>query len=552
MKLDEVAQVAPLNLQRILGSLGVCLASDQEVEKVAAVRESLGFMIRFFASVCSAAKAVLPPLKVWERWQPSDSVVESEQRLIRDLLYIRQIDDPLAQSLSSIFFSPFGQAKPFARHLGLDGETPRLAEVCLNLEEAQQGLKIIKPWLASSYAFFQECSYHYEPGENFGQRELAIDFRQYRLKTRFAVRLIEARGPAKRGGVGLAAPDYVATKELGQLVAGLLEDRRSETEEELAAIAEIELQPKPILEYRSEYLGFAKNEDGRLGHAGRIYITNGGEGELSGVARSDNPNLKLVPGTFRGDDSILTFWLDPGEMPHPEGYFTLKTNEESKVVAISSLVPPSRLSNLSLVQLCLLLLAPGAIGVTYIAWVYHTTIHRIHGALAQYAPELLASFLRGEQVASFRRGGVGVLELQILPRIESATLLLLLVSVLAPLVVTKLFRFYPRSEKRRLGWLYGVSLVSPTLSLLVFWSIGILWSPLLNHPELMPLDFRSHFVTFAVFNLVASIYLFLSVTGVLDRWIRPQVFRVLLSPALFLGWLVLVVVLVYARSWLAW
>lgn len=559
MRLQGVSQVAPLVLQRLLATLLVHVNGGDDEKKRESLRECLIFLVPFFASICSGARQCLEDKPEITPWAPTHSVVQSQESLAFDLARLMHyLDDPMAASLLGIFFEKSGEPYLHTRLLGI-GDPPEegdsLAKWCLNpgaLKDLDACFKMVDSWLALSEPFFQEADYHYEPGADFGQRSLTIAFRQHRIQTRFGVRLAEARSGQKLSrGLPLGAPPSRAMplpqiSELGELVADLLEKRKPGETEQLPPEA------RTVLNHSSEYLGFAKDAQGRLGHAGKLRFTCEHGGEIRGSVKSTNPNLVVVPGTFKGEECNLAFWLDPAEMPHPEGYVEVETPHEKRRIAISTLVPPSRLSNLSGSKLATLLLAPSVVGLAYICWVYHMTIARVMRVLTTRAPDLVEAFTKGYKVDSFRRGGVGVLDLEILPRIESATLLLLLFSVLAPLVTTKLFRFYPRSEKRRFGALYAVSLVLPTLGLLAFWNSSFLWSPVLTHPELTMLDYRNHFIEFSVFNIVAAVYLFLSVTGVLDRWIRPQFLRVLLSPLMFLGWLTSVGILVYARSWLGW
>ncbi len=214
MRLKGVSQVAPLVLQRLLATLLVHVNGGDDEKKRESLRECLMFLVPFFASICSAARQCLEDKPEIPVWNPTFSVVQSQESLAFDLSRLmHHINEPLAASLLAIFFEKSGEPYLHTRLIGI-GEPPQkgdsLAKWCLNpnaLKDIEACVDMIDNWLVHSEPFFQEADYQYEPGTDFGQRSLTIAFRQHRVQTRFGVRLAEARGRQKLSrGLPLGAP----------------------------------------------------------------------------------------------------------------------------------------------------------------------------------------------------------------------------------------------------------------------------------------------------------------------------------------------------------
>jgi len=306
--------------------------------------------------------------------------------------------------------------------------------------------------------------------------------------------------------------------------------------------------PQPILEVKFDYMGYAKNTAGKMGHAGVVWINNRGGGELVGTVYCTNDYVELNPKSFQGDTNRLTFWIDPNELPQPEGSLVVRTNTEERRIPCSRMVPSSRLSELSFGKMLTLLLAPGLMGSLYITFVLWSsglfiqeTVHRVLG-------DQLPKFFAPGAYVSLRGAGVGALDLDLLPRAEACALLMYLLAWLAPLAVAKIFVRYPRFQQKALGWAFMLGMTLPVFYFLALWKAPILASPLFLHPELSFADFRTHMTGFLAINLITSMYLFASVAGVFNKFLN-ELGKTVLGLVLFAIYVFSVGLMVYGRSW---
>ncbi|MCA9795659.1 MAG: hypothetical protein KC910_27815, partial [Candidatus Eremiobacteraeota bacterium] len=555
---EDAPAYVPGNLQRILSRMWAC--DDDKLAQAALLRDALGFLTRLFASIgaCACQEFELLDEELEQLWSTTATVGDCRSLLEQSLQRLRpEMKHDLVRQLMAVFFEVDGDTftpREFTSHLGF-GPNKSVAQVvdfCTGLAGAyDEHLPILETWLEAARPTLIECDYHYEAGAQFGQRELVVGYRQYRLRTRMAVRLREARadvaGVSALGAIPLGAPirpEETSTSGLTALVSEL-------ARVEPSSVAKVTPIPMPTLGYKVDYTGFAKDREGRLGHAGKLILFCAGDGVLEGKVTSTNPNLRILPAFFKGEEVRCSFWLDPDEMPQPEGYIEIETANETRKIPIVALLPRSRISDFGRLSLAGMLLAPGVVGFLYLFWVFYSTIRHVQAVLEQFMAFEYRQILRGVPDVALRHTGVGIIDLDVQPKAESAALLFLLFAVLCPLVVTKLFRYYPRNLQRDLGWLYSIGLIFPVLAFLAVWDLPALNHPMLAHHELLFLNYRTHFPYFAAFNLFASAYLFLSVGGRIDAWLGKGPLRVLLPTVLFLGYLAAVFGLVYGRSWLS-
>ncbi len=548
-----VPDYIPGNLKRLLDRL--CECQPEEADKRAPLlRDSLGFLLRFFANVGASVSQQLGVLSEEgaELWTAEATVGECHQLLNSNLDTLKEHSaHPFVEAYLDVFVSGENDTlyRDFAKRLGIGPDFEQPAPVVAFCRyESDQDLEVfqalLEEWLEACKPVFAEADFLYEAAEQFGRRELVVAFREHHFRTKMAVRLREARqSSATVGEQALAGPVEDLTSGLRELVSELSIVQEDTSSQKKAP-------GTPQLGYRVDYTGYAKNRYGRLGHTGKLILFNAGEGELLGTVESSNPNLLLTPGTFKGNDCRVSFWLDPDEMPQPDGVVEIRTDLETRRLPVATLLPRSRMADFGTTRLALMLLTPGLLGFLYLVWVFYSTLRRVEAVLSEFMRREYEALMKGVMEVSFRQAGVGMLDLEIQPRGEAAALLFLLVAVLCPLLVTKLFRHYPRNQQRDLGWAYMLGLVLPLVGFLALWKTPILDHPMLAHPELAFLDFKTHFPYFTALNLLASGYLFLSVSGNLDRWMGRGPARVLLPVFLFLTFLASVVVLVYGRSWL--
>lgn len=566
--LTSLPQSAPRNLVRLLGDLALRLRAGRLDEARSNLRDGLGFCVRFFASTGAAAVQAMGRMtpELEELWHSGLTVADGQVLLARCVKQLEGCHDKLARSYREVFMTSFvARSKPrhFARFLGFGdqgvGETiadfcsqdpvpPEQDETGENAAAIKRYLSVLKEWMAAAGWFFAECEYRHESGHQFGQQELVVVFRQYTLKTRLPVRLREARraaDPSALGSSPLAAPltpeEMGPSNELSELISAMLE-----TQESLPPpkpVKEPEAKP-PQLAVTADYRGYAKNEEGELGHAGTLTITNAGGGELRGSILSTNPLVQVTPNLFEGNTSQIRYWISPDAMPQPEGFIELRTATEFRRVPLTNFIPASRLSSLSTLQLASLLLLPGLLTLAYLGWVFRLTIGTVERLLRESLRDDFPALLKGAAV-TFDRSGVGVIDLEVIPRVDSVLLMFLALAVLCPLLVAKLFRYYPRFQQRDLGFLFILGMVLPAIGFLALWNTPLLFHPMMLHPELADLNFRHGLPAFLGLNLGASLYLFLSVLGAVDRKVRNPMLRLLLPLVLVALAAALIVFMVY-------
>ncbi|MBI3927863.1 MAG: hypothetical protein HY319_20145 [Armatimonadetes bacterium] len=563
LKLGQPA--GPENLQRILQALSKELQAESLGRAATLLRDALGFMTRYFASLTTAAVrqfGALPELSS-SLWQKDIGVPDCARVLLANLERLDSFPaEKLASTLRDIFFTvTFGasQAMPrsFAQRLGDQQEglaaARTVASFCSkdveSVSEAESSIReflpVLREWLQSAEDFFCECDHRFEPAADFGRRELVVGYRQHRLRTGPIVRLREFRAGGRWRNV--SSEERRVSHDLGELVDRLVDGAPRDAPSGASPPA---ADAPPELHWSSSYRGYAKNHEGELGHSGTISLTNLGGGELSGTVTSTNRNIVVLPGAFKGNASQLRYWIHPSEMPQPEGYVVIKTPGEQRRIPLSEIVPRSRLADLSPFRMMLLLLLPGSLGFAYVAAVLFFTVQGVVGSVQQsLRPEELNALVEHGQSVTLSRSGLGDVDLEILPQAEAGLLVFFLLALLGPLVVAKFFRRFPRYQQKELGWAFVLGMILPTAGFVALSDSSFLYDPVLRHPALSVADFRANLLAFVALNLSASVYLFFSVLGKVDRWIRSPVTRFLLPLGMAAFYAAAVGVLVYGRFW---
>lgn len=308
------------------------------------------------------------------------------------------------------------------------------------------------------------------------------------------------------------------------------------------------LEAKSQLIFKKKYFGYGKNHDGVMGYCGQFTISRFDDAPLEATLESSNPLLFLSTKSIRGKSSVVTYWMPPAAFPQPSGHLTLQSPQHRKVISIGSLFPQSRTDFLSDRQVVAFLLAPAMLALMYFEFVYLTSVYGIINQVKELFPEQYAAALLEQGVIHFRAHGVGLYQLEVVPTSESLQLIWAASIWLAPLLAAKFFRHLSWERQRSLGGLLGTALMLPSLGLLLAWHVQKKVFPLLGHADFYPLDLKG-FLTWGVpLNLAVAIYLFLSVHKVWDRLLAREL-RFLLPVSLSFGYVVVVFLLIFGRSW---
>ncbi len=309
------------------------------------------------------------------------------------------------------------------------------------------------------------------------------------------------------------------------------------------------LEERSQLAVRKKYLGHGKNADGVLGYCGQLTVSRFDDREFGADLEASNPLLFFSPKKLKGTSVVVTYWMPPAAFPQPGGHLTLSAAEQRKVIPIVSLFPKSRTDYLRGRSVVLMLMAPSLFGLFYFALVYLVSAMRIENRAQSLFPEMTKAALRGVESVSFREGGVGLYQLEVLPTSESIQLIWAGLIFLCPLLATKFFRHLSRHRQRRLSGTLGAALLLPSAGLMLIWNLQRRFFPLWEHPDFASMDLRRVLPWGIGLNVVIAVYLFLSVFGVWDRRISSRALRLAYPVVLTVAYTVAVFLLIFGRSW---
>lgn len=224
---------------------------DQDIAAYSSsLRDSLGFLVRYFAGCTRAAIRVL---KISDDLpQGVLNVEDSSQFLEEWSSKLQAHPSSLAQKLSSCLCDPEGNLKPFASKLlkekaafnfckqepraifpsEVEQQDPQyikkltpayrsylrglVKRYCSSLQETAP---VFEEFLENAQGWFGDCEHRFEPGQLFGQVELVLVFQEYLLATGLNMRMLELRSaPASASLIG---PDDHEDLSLESLLAML-------------------------------------------------------------------------------------------------------------------------------------------------------------------------------------------------------------------------------------------------------------------------------------------------------------------------------------------
>lgn len=572
---------APDHLLVILRQLERRLAQGDPRRCWASTRDALGLLTRYFAGLLPAAWRSLaaPPPEMIALWREGRSTAERVQLIQASLQALSQMtEDPLARVLTEVFYER-QHPRVFTRLLST-GAPPEGMDLLPawfrshleppDSEEAERQLKLYLPalreWVSASRRFFQDCDHRFETGSKFGQMELVVRWRDRLLRTGFTLRLREGRksgsfpAPAIPRGPGPAparpqplepsVPPQEA-EELTRLIVSMLQREHSGTgkkkkKEEVAEEKPPEPPPAPRMHHQVTYIGPDRSEAGRYSYRGRVEVILPDDSPVTCAVRSSHSKVTVRPTSFTGSYAKIDYWIDPSAVneEQPE-YLIFQTEHEVRKLPLTMLLPSSKIPNLTPFKAILMLLAPSLIGTAYVLFRFYYSLAKIKQYLFSYTTPAFQEAYLGKQPVPLTGSGVSTLEVDILPMVETTALFFLFLAVLAPLVTTKLYQRLPNRQQGELGMVYLLGMTLPLIVFSVILTGPALSSRLFIHPELAVMSYGRQFVWFATYNLCASIYLFLSVTGLLDNVIKSGYVRLLLPVALFGLFLASALYLVY-------
>ncbi len=590
------SELGPENLRQVVLASVEAWESGQLDRSLELLRDSLGILVRLFAALTVRAVflvgAELAP-EIRAKWSPEAEVPVCAYVLIcnLDTLYDYPADR-LASSLRDIFFElALGATRPVPREFtqrlvlreGLEGLAASTSISWFCSQSSFQESDMVKlgrdymgllwDWLSHTEGFWTECDFRIVPGRDYGRREVVVVYRQYILRTGLTVRLNELR----RGGTwrGISAEKRRQVAELGAFISALGDERAvdgsslpdghsqeqdlgkggvasgerclgggSEGQPQISSASDESAGTK--LQVSHVYKGYAKYGQGKYGHGGTIYLYRLDGQPVSGVIRTSDPRIRVEPVVFGGKDVRLTYWVDKSLCPSLKGYIIIVSGsgQYERRIRIRDLVPRSFLASLKIWYGAALMFAPGIISSLYSAYVWKRAVSVLVSFSRGMRP-YLSQIEFGQAQLFGRSSGISDFELHVLPQVQGALLLFLLIAYLVPLSTAKMFKYMTSEQKRKLGWAFVPAMLFPSLFFIVASRTTFLEPPgILNNITAM-VDYRSYLVWFVVSNLLCAFYLFLSVSGLLERWLESEIKRMILPVVLSVGFGIGVVWLVY-------
>ncbi|MFN8606546.1 MAG: hypothetical protein U0931_03375 [Vulcanimicrobiota bacterium] len=566
------------------------------------LKDALGYFARYYSAVCVAACRELDclPGEVAQNWNGTPNV-ESALPILKECLdRLKLHDERIARKLCMVFFESDGDRRPFAQQV-LPGDGVQEFEVArfcmsskqdvaeLDLEVLRSAARLLDAWISASFSFFLESEQRLETGAYFGQLEQVVRFEQYTLRTGLTMRVHESRGqaplpplaPVAQQPVALAAEPQPAPVEVAEEVT-VVEEPPVETPP-VSQEPEITAPPTPVIapeaealhrlmqakqsasgpttspqrnvinetrfEINLEPLGFMRSSlNGKMGYGGHLWVNSMDEDPIIGTIVATGGNVEVTPSFFEGPTNRIVYWVHPDDVVTSKEYLRVKVSQEERLYPLWRLAPPSRFESMTRRKMAGLLLLPGLMGAIYSSWILYSTNREVDLELRETLKDNYRLFINETNPLSLKGAGIGQLDVNLKPQIESALLIYLLVAWLVPVLVTKLYAHYPRRDQRPLVLLFILGCCSPALYYLSLWSSNLTLGPLTTHPELAQLDFRRSFAIFMLLNGVTTLYEVFSVEGLFHRFLN-ELGRVALALLAAASAWAIILYQVYGLSW---
>lgn len=559
------------------------------------LKDALGYFARYYAAVCVAACRELDclPGEIAQTWSGTPAVEVALPALEWCLERLRSRNERLARKLVAVFFDRDGGHRPFARYClpSLENGDLNLPAFCSGTDERRddehlaEAARLLDAWISASFGFFLESEQRLETGAYFGQLEQVVRFEQYTLRTGLTMRVRESRGtgvpaaalaaPAVSLSVPLAAPAEAAEADPAaaepavpvdeaqpptplpapqavvapeaQALHSFLKNQQQPRPSSVPPPA-VESGDEPKIQVRLEPLGFMRSRSGKIGYGGHLWIESTSGDEVRGLVESTGGDVELTGAFFEGVSNRVVYWVHTDDVATGKEYLKISCDGDERLYALWKLAPPSRFENLTRAQQTGLLLAPGLLGVLYSLWVWYSTHRDVYAQLVKVLGANFDRFINSTAPLSLRQAGVGELDVNIMPRIESTVLIFLLVGWLVPVAVAKLYSRFPRRDQKALVLVFWFGCSLPLLAYACLWGTGLTQSAITQHPELALIDFRRNMIPFAVLNALAGVYEIISVSGVLHRHLN-ELGRFALAFLLAVMAAMGIVAQVYGNSW---
>lgn len=565
------------------------------------LKDALGYFARYYSAVCVAACRELDclPGEVAQNWSGTPNVEAALPILQECLERLKTREERIARKLCLVFFEQDGGRRAFADQC-LPCDQPQEFEVskfCMSsredVVEADREMlclaaRLLDAWVSASFSFFLESEQRLETGAYFGQLEQVVRFEQYTLRTGLTMRVHESRGHAPLPALAPIPPQALALAAEPQTTAPALaspEEASTPIEEAPPPVeAAIALNPPPPaiapeaealhrlmqakqtsqqptaaplrkvsketrFDINLEPLGFMRSAlTGKMGYGGHMWVNSLDEDIIVGTMVATGGNVEVTPSYFEGPTNRVVYWVHPDDVVSSKEYLRIKVGDEERLYPLWRLAPPSRFESLSRGKMAGALVLPGALGALYSAWIFYSTNRSIDNELHETMGANYDHFINSTTPLSLKGAGIGQLDVNLKPQIESALLIFLFTAWVVPVLVAKLYSHYPRRDQRPLVLLFILGCCFPSLFYLSLWSSTLTQSAMTMHPELAQLDYRRNFAIFLCLNGITTLYEVFSVEGLFHRFLNELGRVALAALAAATAWAI-ILYQVYGLSW---
>ena len=565
------------------------------------LKDALGYFARYYSAVCVAACRELDclPGEVAQNWSGTPNVEAALPILQECLERLKTRDERIARKLCLVFFEQDGDRRAFAQQV-LPGEQNLDFEVSKFCMSSKQDVADIDPdilcsaarlldaWISASFSFFLESEQRLETGAYFGQLEQVVRFEQFTLRTGLTMRVSETRSSASLAAlapptnppialaadapaatalaapepqpvaeseppppvteevIALAAPAPVIAPE-AEALHKLMQAKQSLQQPTTSPVRKVITETR--FEINLEPLGFMRSSlSGKMGYGGHLWVNSIDENPIVGTMMATGGNVEVTPSFFEGSTNRVVYWVHPDDVVSSKEYLRIKVSEEERLYPLWRLAPPTRFESMNRRKMAGLLLLPGGLGAVYSSWIWYSTNREVDLELRETLRDNYTKFINESNPLSLKGAGIGQLDVNLKPQIESALLIFLMSAWLVPVTVAKLYSQYPRRDQRPLVLLFILGCCFPSLFYLSLWSSKLTMSAMTMHPELAQLDYRRNFAIFLLLNGVTTLYEVFSVEGLFHRFLNELGRVALAALAAAIAWAI-ILYQVYGLSW---
>ncbi|MEW6280948.1 MAG: hypothetical protein AB1758_20200, partial [Candidatus Eremiobacterota bacterium] len=185
----EIPEGSPEHFHHLLTRVNNGLKAQDPQETCLSLRDSLEYLVRYFAGVAALAVRALGevPEQVAEEWAHEPLPVSRCERLLHfSLAELSGQEDPLAKEITQVF-RPLqgGDAHTKLIALDVDNKLRALGKFCTQsqshwdkvrcIRENSRFMPVLKDWVAASRAYFKAVTTHAEPPSEDGRVDVVVE-----------------------------------------------------------------------------------------------------------------------------------------------------------------------------------------------------------------------------------------------------------------------------------------------------------------------------------------------------------------------------------------